>query len=414
MKSSDRRTGNRARRRGLSVVYMVFVIVVLAAFVSLAVDMGRWRLAGTEVQVAADAAARAGADSLPTSTNAVLNHSVESADLNGILDAANTAAGRETGERTNPGLELDTDDDIEFGLWNPTANTFTKIVDKANTTGMDERRGANAVHVMGRRTEDRGNSIPLIFGPVIGVFHKDVEREATAYVTGGPDNFFFVGIDFVKSNGNKATLTGGVASDGDITPGNGDIIGDARPGRDGGKISTGPNSVITGWTAPLSYKLATDPRFTIRTVPVGTPAVPSGNNPTLVGSSDPHNPREYHGAVPSKFTLQGYVRIYVDTGTSLNLTPTITYVPATNDPKEKSKRLEVNVTTTAITSYSTPNGNSQIYAHVFAPKMDFSLRGTADLTGWVVAKSITYKGNSTYTYDNSKNDPTPFKVTLVR
>jgi len=395
----------------MSIIYMVVVFVALIAFVSLAVDMGRWRLAGTELQGSTDAAARAGADSLPLSTQAVLDNSTDAADLNGVLDAATN-----DGERTNPGVELDLTDDIELGLWDPTARTFTEIADKSNTT-RDERRGSNAVHVMGRRIQERGNSVPLIFGPVIGVFNKDVEREAIAYVTGGPDNFFFVGIDFVKSNGNKANLTGGVASDGDITPGNGDITGDARFGMPHGsvvpKLSTGPNSVISGWTAPLDYKLATDPRFTIRTVPPGTPAVPSGSNPTIIGSSDPLHPKEYHGALPTKFTLNGYVRIYVDTGTSINLTPTITYVPATSIKSEKSKRLEVNVTTPSITSYIQA-GNSQIYMHVFAPKMSFEIRGTVDLVGWVVAKSITYKGNSTYTYDNSKTDNTPYKVTLVR
>ena len=80
-----------------------------------------------------------------------------------------------------------------------------------------------------RRIQGRDNPIPLVFAPVIGVFGSDIQREATAYVTGGSDHFFFVGIDYIASNGNKAVITGSAASDGDINPGNGDIIGDAPP-----------------------------------------------------------------------------------------------------------------------------------------------------------------------------------------
>ena len=51
-------------RRGAIVVYVVASMVVLAGFAALAVDAGRLYLGKTELQVAADAAALAGANEL--------------------------------------------------------------------------------------------------------------------------------------------------------------------------------------------------------------------------------------------------------------------------------------------------------------------------------------------------------------
>src|SRR5688572_15467529 len=48
-----------SRRRGLSIVLVVLTLVVLIGFVSLAVDVGRVRVAKIQLQTAADAAATA-------------------------------------------------------------------------------------------------------------------------------------------------------------------------------------------------------------------------------------------------------------------------------------------------------------------------------------------------------------------
>src|SRR2546429_2378141 len=104
----------RSPRRGLSAIYCVVILVAMAAFVSMAVDIGRIRLARTELQVATDAAARSGADALPISTEATINNALTAADGNGVIDedhSQNTPAGA----RINPGVTLVPDDDVEFG-----------------------------------------------------------------------------------------------------------------------------------------------------------------------------------------------------------------------------------------------------------------------------------------------------------
>jgi uncharacterized membrane protein len=59
----------RPRGSGFSIIMLVVMLAVLIGFVSLAVDMGRVRLARAELQTVADAAARSGAFSLKDNTS---------------------------------------------------------------------------------------------------------------------------------------------------------------------------------------------------------------------------------------------------------------------------------------------------------------------------------------------------------
>src|SRR5437868_12232557 len=74
------------QRRGLSAIYFVFLLIALAAFVSMAVDIGRVRLATNQIQLATDAAARAAADSLPISTQTTIDNAVDTADANDVVN----------------------------------------------------------------------------------------------------------------------------------------------------------------------------------------------------------------------------------------------------------------------------------------------------------------------------------------
>jgi Flp pilus assembly protein TadG len=141
--SRTRRRGSRVRSRnrlGVSIVLVGVVLVTLVAFVSLAVDVGRMRLANAEVETAADAAARAGAWSLPVSTNDVYAESTVTALFNPCIATATS------GQRADTGVALNFVQDIHFGFWDPTKRTFTPINDNPGTP-KDERRAANAVYV---------------------------------------------------------------------------------------------------------------------------------------------------------------------------------------------------------------------------------------------------------------------------
>src|SRR5205814_6537284 len=109
------------RHGGISLVWMGFCLLALIGIVSLAVDMGRVRLAREQLQTAADAGARGGAHQLGTSYQAAFDGAVDAADENPCIDQA---AG---GGRTDPGVVLDPTQDVEIGLWDTKANTWTPV-----------------------------------------------------------------------------------------------------------------------------------------------------------------------------------------------------------------------------------------------------------------------------------------------
>src|SRR5438309_1317099 len=85
-------------RRGMALVYMSVAIVVVSAFASLGVDFARVELAKTELQRAADAAARYAVNGLPT-PGQVQNNAVAVAAQN-LVDGSS--------------LALDATNDVEF------------------------------------------------------------------------------------------------------------------------------------------------------------------------------------------------------------------------------------------------------------------------------------------------------------
>jgi len=439
------------QRGGLSAIYFIFLLVALAGFVSMAVDIGRIRLARTQIQLATDAAARAGADSLPISQQATIDNTVTSADANDVIDM-DQSKNNVIGARTNPGLPLEPSEDIEVGIWNPTLRTFTVLTDTAKTPS-DERRKANAVHVTGRRIKARDNPIPLIFATVVGVFSSDIEREAIAYVTGGADKFGLVELDSVKALGNAAAIdsvslpsntrrgNGWVGSNGNIDLGNGDVYGDARPGA-GKAILQGPNSYVSGWQATLSDPLK---------YPVDAYSAPGANNNAAItptsavsgtkfaptGSIDvtiPANGKYVFSSWTANngtTTITAPADIYINGDFKMAGTGTLKIVAAgTNKVRffvngnftqsggnivNASKipgNLYISVTKPG-TSVSL-KGTVPTYAHIYAPLSAASENGTGDFYGWMIGKTLSYIGGAKLHYDESRNDNKPHRVTLVR
>jgi hypothetical protein len=412
-------------RRGLSIIYVGVFLLVLIGVVSLAVDVGRVRLARAQVQNATDAAAHAAARSLPLGQAAVEDAAVAAGQDNHVIDQDDA-----TGQRVNPGLEIFPEQDLEVGVWDPSQRTFTPLEDRGNTR-TDERRAANAAYVVGRRIKARQNPIPLIFAPVVGVFSADVEQRAIAYVRGGPHDFGFVGIERIGSNGNGATIDsmvdgrngrgGGVASDGNIDLGNGDVYGDARPGMGDYSVSQGPNSVVTGWMANLDYKLVD--LYPPATVPAGaapfTP--PEKNNADYVfppggvsPSYDPSRPRTFKIDELSlkgnaDIVVKGYVALYVTGNVAIEGTH------VSNDGKpENPAQFSVYVVGAGTTV--DVGGKATQYMHLYAPQSTVNVHGgnKMDFYGWIVGRTLSFLGKSNLHYDESQKDATAFKISLVR
>jgi Flp pilus assembly protein TadG len=144
-------TGNN--RRGAVLIYAMLTMIAFIAMCSLAVDWGRVQFHKTELQTATDAAARAGADGLATNGAAA-------------IAAAKSIALKNTANGTAVTLQTS---DIELGVWDSRALTFT-----LNSTS------PNAVRVTARRTVARGNAIPLSFASLIGRSQQDITTQAIA------------------------------------------------------------------------------------------------------------------------------------------------------------------------------------------------------------------------------------------
>lgn len=148
------RSTNRAR--GVSIIYVTVLIVVMFGFISFAVDLGRVQLAKTELQRAADAAARFGAAGLATGTSTARDNAIASAAENAVDGKA---------------LEL-SHDHVAFGKWDSTARTFTTITPPSSQI--------NAIRVTARRSSADGTGVPLLFAGVLGASAIDVGSVATA------------------------------------------------------------------------------------------------------------------------------------------------------------------------------------------------------------------------------------------
>jgi hypothetical protein len=134
-------------------VLAALLIILLMGMVALALDLGYIVLVRTQLQVAADSAAMAGAAQMIESIDDVIATAQEFADHH--------FAG-------NKHVELNSGD-VEFGFWNFQTRQFSPAASNEN-----------AVRVMTRRDETAGGEAPLFFAKALGIDSCAVRAEATA------------------------------------------------------------------------------------------------------------------------------------------------------------------------------------------------------------------------------------------
>lgn len=140
-------TGNR--NSGAVLIWMTLCILALIGFAALAIDIGRLRLVKSELQVAADAAARAAGNGLWDGT---AEHRAKS------VAKANSAGGEKVKLK---------DEDMEWGHWDFEKRVFTP-----------DGEPRNALRVVARRTREHGDPLPMIFAAALGIATSDVQAEA--------------------------------------------------------------------------------------------------------------------------------------------------------------------------------------------------------------------------------------------
>jgi hypothetical protein len=143
------------KRCGISLIYATAMMVALTGFISFGVDLGRVQVCKAELQRAADAAARYGAQALPDGSSAAKDNAQAAASENLVDGTA---------------LSLSRSNDIHTGNWNATTRTFT--------AGGTPR---NAIRITAKRTGNNG--IPLLFGKIVGVPRCDITATAIGLYT---------------------------------------------------------------------------------------------------------------------------------------------------------------------------------------------------------------------------------------
>jgi Flp pilus assembly protein TadG len=167
---------NLSNRRGVTTVLAAILMVTMLGFVAFGVDVGYMLLVKTQLQVAADSAAMAAA-----------------ANMSGTQSAMDTvaqqyAAYHQAGGKT---VTLQTSD-IQYGLWDSTARTFTS-----------SSQAGNAIRVTARRDSSTGGN-NTFFGRIFGINSFNVSASAVAL--GNPRDICFV-VDLSGSM-NRDTWTG--------------------------------------------------------------------------------------------------------------------------------------------------------------------------------------------------------------
>jgi len=421
-------------------------MIAMFAVISLAVDLGRLRWAAARMQTAADAAALAGAYPIP-----------DQAFTQARTSAANTS-GLNTVEVNDP-VVLDTNQDIEFGLWRRPVNgnaspPFVPVGATESNGNVVDLREANACRVTNRRTTARGNAMRLYAARVLGPQTCNLSTTATSYVSVNRGNAFgFVALDWIRFNGTTYTDSydwhfpyGGdnvhhnsqIASNGDIRlVGTTEIFGDARPGI-GHFVDITNNTTITGWTAPLDYVLTYSPD------PWGPGAFDNTGIAGVLNNKSEIAPKN-DALVPAgvykvkgwkqtgkNLTFSGPTTIWVDGDSTITGGNVI--IAATADTKV-TIYTNGDFSQGGSSSISNPGEPGALYlsmtkagsqlscsanlrAHLFAPTADIVIQGnnnsTADFFGWIVAKTLDIKGNTGLHYDETLERPFARQAVLVK
>lgn len=147
-----RLTSMRRNRRAGILVLSALLMVVMLGMVAFALDTGYMVLVRTQLQVAADAAAMAGA--------AVMNDTRSTM----VAEAQRFAGYQKAGGKT---VDLK-DADIQYGTWDATSRTFTP-----------SSTPSNAIKVTARRDASTGGNL-LFFGRIFGINNFNVQASAVA------------------------------------------------------------------------------------------------------------------------------------------------------------------------------------------------------------------------------------------
>jgi Flp pilus assembly protein TadG len=249
----------RVQRRGVMLVWFIIVLAALMALLSLGVDLGRVQLAKTELQQAADAAARYAATGIQNGS--AVSRAIEVANQN----------------RADGTAVVITASDVVLGNWD----------DSLSPKFSPSRTPINAVQITAARTASRGNPVPLMFAKVLGASTCDVQATSIATCDLGITSGFIALTNFAVKNNLHAysydssvdpnpsqtnhKSSGMIGSNGAITAKNNEVVGE---------VVLGPSG---------SHNLALDSPARVLTQPIPTPAIDFSGAPASNPNGTPQN-----------------------------------------------------------------------------------------------------------------------------
>jgi Flp pilus assembly protein TadG len=361
--------GSIHRRRGALLVYVTIAMVVALALAMLCIDVAHGRLVKEQLQGAADAAARYGAQGISDGTATAKAQSIA---------ASNTADGTAVVLQSG---------DVTLGTWS--GGTFT-------TGGSSP----NAVEVTAVRSTARGNAVSIWWGGLFGqsATNLTVTSIATGAVT--PEAGF---IGFGSINMQNNTFFGSYSSSQSHNPSHGSAGSKARVGSNGainghnndtlqGAAIVGPGGSVSGITISGST-VNQGSNITVPTLPTwspsGTPtALTVNGNTTLPGGTYWYTSM----TINANLTFSGPTTIYVDGDVVIGGT----LAPSSGSPGD----LVIYQFGSNTFGDAAVNGMN-ITAEVIAPNSDFLAKNNLTYYGSGIFNSITTKNNADFYYDTN-------------
>lgn len=368
-------------------------MVATFAFASLAMDYGHAQGAKTELRRAADAGARAAASMLGNVTTCQ--------NLAYQFAYANTCDGAP--------VVIDKAADVEFIDWDTTTRTYTVL------SGATAQAGANAIRVTCRRTQARGNAVPLYLGRVLGQYYCDVQASAIAACI--PPGYGLIGLNYINLKGNSSTSywsstgaiggnAGHIASNGPITSSGTSTIqgsvwhlaGQPVSGVTATNIRTmaAPLVFPNGDSTPYSKTNNDDNQFNPYVSSVPDLSIPNGKNVIVAGGH--YWFKNVTVASNASITFTGPATIYFY-GTFSMSGPANT---SGNSPKNLSI-VAMPSPTGAAPGSITFGSSGALYANVYAPQSDITVSGSGSIYGSVLGKSVSITGTADIYYDLSSS-----------
>jgi hypothetical protein len=360
------------------------MFTVLVGIASLGADYGRVQLAKIELERCATAAARAAVSRVP-------------ADPQGARDLAVAYAQHNTVDGT--GVTIDPQADVELGIWDDAARTFS-VASGANLST------ANAVRVTARRIGENG--VPMLFAGLIGNSRSDVSATSIAKVTTPPDAVAFVGLNRVTVGNNlfaagyssSAGPPGGANVSNSIVMGSNGVMSFGNNSDIRGDVIRGPAGSVTHgnhWFVSGSQSQQPTPYAYPPTEPAGVGSSGSlvrGNNQTVTLSAGTYLYSSIQFGNNVTLATTGPVTIYVSgsaqAGNDLRISP------HSGDPSNLRIRM--------IGSAALQVGNNLTgAAEIYGPGGNVQIGNNAVFGGQVIAREVQIGNNAALYHDTSSS-----------